>query len=72
MHRENTVWRIMSRILRREGLTPWVSRYFFKAVIQAVLFFGAETWVVTPHMGTALAGFQAQVAIRLTIHLLRR
>ena len=42
-----TVWRRMSRILSREGATPRVSALFFKAVIQAVLIFGAETWVVT-------------------------
>ena len=43
-----TVWRRMSHILRREGAMPQVSGFFFKAVIQAVLLFGAETLVVTP------------------------
>ena len=51
-----TVWRRISRIFSREGATPWVSGLFFKAVIQAVLIFGAETWVVTPRMGTAVGG----------------
>ena len=46
----------MSRILSREVATPRVSGLFFKAVIQAVLIFGAEIWVVTPRMGTALGG----------------
>ena len=41
-------------------------RISFKSVIQAVLLFRSETWVVTPHMGTALGGFQTQVARRLT------
>ena len=41
-------------------------------MIQAVLLFGAETWVVTPCMGTALGGFQTQVVRRLTAKLLRR
>ena len=49
-------FRSMSRILSREGATPWVSGFFFKAVIQVVLLFGAETWVVTPRMGTDLGG----------------
>ena len=39
---------------------------------QAVLLFGSETWVVTPHLGKALGGFQDQVARRLTGRLLRR
>ena len=42
------VWRRMSSILSGEGERPWVSRFFFKAVIQSVFIFGAETWVVTP------------------------
>ena len=51
-----TVWRRMSRILSREVATPRVSGFFFKAVIQVVLIFEAENWVITPRMGTALGG----------------
>ena len=42
-----TVLRRVSHITSMEGLTPWVSGFFFKAMIQAVLLFGAETWSVT-------------------------
>ena len=42
-----------------------MSRFFFKAFVQLVLLFGADTWVVTPHMGWVLGGFQYQVARRL-------
>ena len=52
------VWKNMSRILSREGERPRVSGFFFKAVIQLVFLFGAETWVVTPRMGRVLGGFQ--------------
>ena len=38
-----TVWSRMPRILSREVATPRVSGLFFKAVIQAVLLFRAET-----------------------------
>ena len=70
--RSRKVWIRMLRILSREGAAPQVSGFFFKAVVQAVLIFGAETCVVTPRMVKALGGFQTQVAIRLTVHLLRR
>ena len=60
----------MLHILSREGATPWVYGFFFKAVIQAVLLFGAETWVVTSFVGKALGGFQIQVARRLMGQLL--
>ena len=49
-----------------------MSRFFFKAVVQAVLIFGSETWVVTPRMVKALGGFQTQVERRLTGRLPRR
>ena len=70
--RANKVWIRMSCILIREGAALQVSGFFFKAVIQAVLLFGAETWVVTPRMGKALGVFQTQVTRRLMGQLLRR
>ena len=45
LSRARKVWSRMSRILSREGAAPRVSGFFFKAVVQAVLLFGAETWV---------------------------
>ena len=45
---------------------------FFKAVVQLVLIFGAETWVVTPRNGRVLGGFQYQVAQRLKGRIPRR
>ena len=47
----------MLRILIREVSTHQVSRFFFKAVIQAVLLFGADTWVVTPACASTWGGF---------------
>ena len=64
--KERDMWRKMASILSREGEEPWVSGFFFKAVVQAVLIFGAETWVVTPRMGRFLWEFQEQMARRLT------
>ena len=56
----------MSHILSREGATPWLYGFVFKAVIQALMLLGSETWVVTPRMGMSLGGFQTQVARRAT------
>ena len=47
----------MSSILSREGARLQVYRFFFKAVIQSVFIFGAETWVVTPPYGMGPGGF---------------
>ena len=37
-------------MLDTEGADPKVSRSFYTSVTQAVLIFGAETWVLTPRM----------------------
>ena len=50
-----------ARILSREGAEPKVLGHLFKAVVQAVLVFGAETWVLTPRPERALGRFQHRV-----------
>ena len=50
-------WGILQRVLSREGADMRVSGNFFKAVVQQVLLFGAETWVVTPRLERALNSF---------------
>ena len=57
LDRARNIWRRMPCILIREGESLQVSGFFFKAVVQVVLIFGADTWVVTPRMGKALGGF---------------
>ena len=66
MAQAKKVWRRMLHILSRERATPRVYGFFFKAVIQAVLLFGADTWVVNPCMGAELGDFQTQVERWLT------
>ena len=56
----------MARILGQEGNIPWVLGAFFKAVVQAVLLFRSETWLLTSCMGRALGSFQHRVARRIT------
>ena len=48
LEKARAVWRRLTRILSREGETPQVSRFFFKAVVQLLLIFVADTWVATP------------------------
>ena len=56
----------LSIILGREGAKPRVPGMFFKEVVQAVLLFGSEMWVMNPHTGGAIGGFQHRVAIWIT------
>ena len=59
-------WGRLARVLGREGADPKVSRSFYTAVTQQVLLFGAETWVLTRNMESALDAFQGRVARRIT------
>ena len=59
-------WGRLARVLGREGADPKVSRRFYTAVTQQVLLFGAETWVVTRNMESALDAFQGRFSRRLT------
>ena len=52
----------MSVILEREGAEPFISGWFYVAIVQAILLFGAETWVVTPRVLQALEGFHHRAA----------
>ena len=59
-------WGSLSWVLVREGADPGVLWMFYTAVAQAVLLFGAETWVLTPRMEKALDSFHSRVARRIT------
>lgn len=59
-------WAMISKVLVREGATPVISGKFYKAVVQAVLLYGSDTWVWTEPMLNALRGFHHRVARRLS------
>ena len=58
-------WGRLERILGREGADPKVSRSFYTALTQQVLLFGAESWVLTKKMESALDAFRGRVARHL-------
>ena len=55
-------WAWLLGVLGWEGSKTRVSRTFFKVVVQVVLLFGSETWVMKPCMGRALGFSQNRVA----------
>ena len=58
-------WGRLAGVLGREKADPKVSRSFYTAVTQQVLLFGAESWVLTGKMESALDAFQGRVSRRL-------
>ena len=51
LHREEQKWARLSRVLVREGADARTSGIIYVVVVQAVLLYGSETWVMTPHIG---------------------
>jgi hypothetical protein len=58
-------WARLSHLLKRDGASPKVSGNFYKAVVQSVLLFGSESWVMSPAIYKALDGFHHRVARRI-------
>ena len=59
-------WGSLPQILGREGADKRVSGNFFKAVVQEVVLFGAETWLLTPRIERDLESFLHRAARRIT------
>ena len=66
MGKSRNSWGRLQGILSREGATKRVSGNFFNAVVQQVLLFGAETWVMSPRMERSLSAFIHGEARRIT------
>ena len=65
LEKARKIWGRLQGILSREGATKQVLGNFFKVVVQQVLLFGAETWVVSPMMEWVLSAFIHEAARRL-------
>ena len=65
-------WGRLTRILSREGADKRISGTFFKAVVQQVLLFGAEIWVLAPLIERFLDSFMHGAAQRITVRQPRR
>ncbi len=52
-------------MLRGENVTPQVAATFYKAVVQAILLYGSETWNLTATTLARLEGFHIHVAYKL-------
>ena len=59
-------WARLMRVLIREGEDVWTSSHIYLAVVQLVLLYGSEIWVMTPCIRMVLGRFRHRVAHRLT------
>ena len=56
----------MYRLLSRDGADARTSGRIYMVVVQAVMLYRSETWVMKPLIGRVLGGFHHRVALRLT------
>ena len=66
------IWEWLSRILVGGGADPQKSGTFYKVVVQEILLFGVETWVMTSRIGRTLGSFHHRVARRTAVIWPRR
>ena len=60
-------WARVSRVLRGENASPRVCGVFYRAIVQAVLLYGSESWVLTPALLDRLEGFHIRAAWRMAV-----
>ena len=54
--RARSFWGRFETLIRWEGADPKVVEMFYKSVIQAVILFGSETWVLLAEMERKVEG----------------
>ena len=59
------MWAWIGQVLRRENVSPRVSAKFYKAIVQSVLLYGSETWVLSSAVLARLKGFHLRAAYRM-------
>ena len=54
--RVRSVWGEMGTIIQQEGSDPRVAEMFYRAVVQAILIYSLEMWVLLVAMGKKIEG----------------
>jgi hypothetical protein len=65
LRKARATWARVGQVLRRENATPFVAARFYQAIVQAILLYGSETWVLTRTALARLEGFHIRAAYRM-------
>jgi hypothetical protein len=66
-------WACIRQVLRAENVPPRIAEKFYKAVVQAMLLYSSETWVLSMTALASLEGFHIRAAYQMAVrHKLRR
>jgi hypothetical protein len=58
-------WAWVSQVLHNENVSPHITATFYKAVVQAILLYGSETWVLSRMALAHLEGFHIRAAYQM-------
>ncbi len=58
-------WACIGQVLRSENVLPFVAARFYQAIIQAILLYGSELWVVSRTAMVRLEGVHIRAAYRM-------
>ena len=72
LRRARQKWARITRVLSRKGVDARTLGQIYLVVVQAVLIYGPDTWVLTPHIQRVLGGFHHRVSHRLTRQKLQK
>ena len=64
-------WAMYKKLLTREHASRRVMGHFYKAIVQSILSYGAETWVITPKHMQKLRTFHRSCARYITRRFIR-
>ena len=64
--REQVKWGRLVKLFGREGANSIMEGRLYVALVQAVILFGLETWVMTPFMEISLKGFHHRAIRRMS------
>jgi hypothetical protein len=59
------VWARVGQVLPGENTAPRIAAKFYKAVVQAILLYGSETWNLTKSALARLEGFHVRAAYKM-------
>jgi hypothetical protein len=67
LQKARATWARVGQVLQAENVPPRVAAKFYKAVVQAVLLYGSETWVLSTTALASLGGFHIRAAYRMAV-----
>jgi hypothetical protein len=66
LRKAHATWAWVGNVLRGKNTPPTVAAKFYLAIVQAILLYGSETWVISPQAMARLEGFHIRAAWRMT------